>query len=80
VRDHLFRADLFFRLNVLRVELPALRDRRGDIEVLSRHFSDAARATRPRREIALARKRSANSYCRTGWAMCASSTTPCSAP
>ncbi|NUO49646.1 MAG: sigma 54-dependent Fis family transcriptional regulator, partial [Polyangiaceae bacterium] len=33
-----FRDDLFFRLAVARIELPALRDRHGDIEVLANHF------------------------------------------
>ncbi len=33
-----FRSDLFYRLNVLRVELPALRDRFEDLEPLARHF------------------------------------------
>ena len=35
-----FRRDLFYRLNVLTLAVPALRDRRGDIEVLARHFFD----------------------------------------
>ena len=33
-----FREDLFFRLNVITIELPALRERLADIELLARHF------------------------------------------
>jgi len=35
-----FRSDLFFRLNVLRLDLPPLRDRAKDISLLARHFTD----------------------------------------
>jgi two-component system, NtrC family, response regulator AtoC len=35
-----FRKDLYFRLNVVTVHLPALRDRRSDIPVLVHHFLD----------------------------------------
>ncbi|MFK7739241.1 MAG: sigma-54 interaction domain-containing protein [Planctomycetota bacterium] len=38
VRDGGFREDLYFRLNVLRLELPPLRDRGSDILVLAREF------------------------------------------
>jgi transcriptional regulator with GAF, ATPase, and Fis domain len=38
VRDRAFREDLWFRLNVLPVHVPALRERREDVAMLAEHF------------------------------------------
>ena len=51
VKARRFREDLFYRLNVIHIELPALRDRPEDIELLAKHFLRACVARTGRTEV-----------------------------
>ena len=44
IEEGSFREDLYFRLNVIEIVIPALRDRRDDILPLTKHFLEAAAA------------------------------------
>jgi transcriptional regulator with GAF, ATPase, and Fis domain len=48
VNQRRFRPDLYYRLNVMRIVVPALDEREGDVAVLARHFW---RGLRPDREL-----------------------------
>jgi len=41
IEQKAFRKDLFYRLNVIKIEIPPLRDRKEDIPLLVRHFIEA---------------------------------------
>lgn len=42
VREHTFREDLFYRINLITLRIPPLRERRDDIPLLTRSFMESA--------------------------------------
>jgi DNA-binding NtrC family response regulator len=62
VRQGQFRSDLYFRINVLRLQLPPLRERSGDISLLARHFLKHECANVERKEFSNRALRKLESY------------------
>ena len=54
VKEGRFREDLFYRLNVVRMSVPSLRERREDIQLLAQHFLDTFRAKYHRPDLEFA--------------------------
>ncbi|RJG06337.1 PAS domain-containing protein [Noviherbaspirillum cavernae] len=66
VADGKFRSDLYYRLNVLPIHLPPLRERRGDLDALCEHLLEqiAKRTGMPQRELAPCAREALAAY---GW-------------
>jgi len=55
VMEGLFRQDLLFRINTIQIDLPPLRERGGDIELMANHFLSRSSAKYDRGELTFSR-------------------------
>ncbi len=61
-----FRNDLYYRINTIIIEIPPLRERPGDVELLLDHFLDLFSAGRPRPQLSPAARAALLDYCWPG--------------
>jgi formate hydrogenlyase transcriptional activator len=66
VSEQKFRSDLFFRLDVFPVHVPALRERDGDIPLLARHFTQQF-STRMKKAVEAIPSAAMDALCRYHW-------------
>jgi two-component system response regulator HydG len=62
-----FRADLFYRLDVVPIVIPPLRDRLDDVPLLAAHFLDRARARNPQSTLASLSSDVLSAFARYAW-------------
>ncbi|MGM0552478.1 MAG: sigma-54-dependent transcriptional regulator [Pseudomonadota bacterium] len=62
IAEQAFRADLYYRLRVLELAIPPLRERREDIEPLARHFLESAAPDTPRPVLSDAARRTLTAH------------------
>jgi len=62
-----FRLDLYFRLSVIQVDIPPLRDRADDVLQLAQHYIEKANLKRREKKLKGLSKETANVFCGYGW-------------